>query len=91
MRKDQGILRGSWGNITFDRKTGAVLHWDGEGDEGCDAGYADIVRVDVDTLLACPCYQEHRETDILGAGYWLRAGTYVKALRYDHMVGRWCE
>lgn len=73
------IIRGSWGDITVERETGAIHAYDDHGKQGwctTDVGYHDIERFDPDTLTPGldACLDKYGETDILNVGYFSNNG-----------------
>lgn len=69
---DYLIVRGSNGSFVARMDNGLVVHHDCEDQ---DKRYQSIVAVDIDELLGrhivCRCTVcEHKETDILGIGFW---------------------
>ena len=66
-------ISGSYGTIVAERATGVIVSYQPDTDN--DAQYADIVRIDPDTLIA-----DEDDTDILAVGFWDNKGRYVPAL-----------
>ena len=64
---------GSYGLIVAERATGTIVSYQPDTDN--DAQYADIVRIDPDTLD-----KDEDETDILAVGFWDNKGRYEPAL-----------
>lgn len=87
------IVRGSHGNITVDRTTGMVIHYD----QLCRCGddYDHIVRFDPTDIAR----EGGTETDILALGFWTDKGDYAPALtqrietnpRWGEIFDDWVE
>ena len=85
---DTITVRGSYGELTVDRLSGAVLAYadpsydlGNEGPEG-EGEYSDIVRFDLNELrmfYGAAEVSPGSSWDIVLVGFWTREGTYVEA------------